>query len=839
MLRTTLAGLRARKTRLMLSAAAIVLGIAFVSGTFTFTATVKAAFFDKFAAQARGVDAAVRPDDIRPAKDGTPARLPAALLPAVRAVPGVAAAEARRSGPAPLLDRSGRAVTNGEAVGTAIDVPADPRFRDFTLTAGTLPASAAEALLDADTATAQKFRVGDTITVLDSRQRPRTFRLAGIMDLGVNKQLSSGSTVALVPGAVQDLTGVGDLDRLDLAAAPGVSQPALAARVRAAVPARYPVVTGRQLARDLADSVLHNVDLFLQGLLIFGLVALVVAGLVIYNTFKILIAQRTRELALLRCVGGTRRQIFGGVVLEALVVGLLGALAGVAGGLVLAAGMRGLFGLFGAGIPAGRLVVSTTGAVVGLAAGTAMTVAAALLPAALATRVPPLAALRVQPEGRVGDVRLRTARLLVALLLAAAGVCLAAAGIPQGKNGLFTVAAGGCVFFLGVLASGPLLAGALAAPFARLPGMPLRLAVAGARRNPGRTATTMMALTIGVGLMTLFSVVLATAGRFGTDQLDGHYPFDYLMSSVGTTDSVQPEVAARLRADPRIGIAAELRTARADGLQVAALDPSGYGTVYRPVLTAGSLRGLPDGSVALHRAPARRLDAHVGGTVSLALPTGRRTFRVTAIFSGNGLYGEEALLSWADFGRAFGSGPDHAVAVLARPGVAAGDSRAAVDQAVAGRPLVKVVSVASYRAQLSSAINQVTALLGALLATAIVIALFGIANTLSLSVLERTRESALLRALGLTRRQLRRMLTAEALLIGLLGGIVGGVVGAGFGWAVSKAVLHDVAGGGVVVFPLARIGLYVLLAGAAGVLAALVPARRAARASIVAGLSLE
>lgn len=760
--------------------------------------------------------------------------VPVSVLAKVAAVPGAASVEGRIVVSVPLLDHAGRVVANGETAGTAIDVPADPRFQDFTLTRGRLPRSPAETLLDATTATEQHFAVGDTLTVLGSRNARHALRLVGLLDLGVNKGLADGSVLALSADGVRSIAPVSGYDRIDVAAAPGVSQSALTARVRAAAPG-LPVVTGGQLAHDLADSVLHHVDLFLQGLLIFGLVALVVASLVIYNTFKILIAQRTRELALLRCVGATRRQVFGGVVLEALIIGLVASAAGIVAGIGVAAGMRGLFDLLGAGIPSGTLVVTGSNVLIGLAAGTVITVGAALLPAALATRVAPVTALGALPEGPVGSVRLRVARLVAALLLGGAGIALTAKGIPNGRNGLVTVVAGGCVFFLGVLAVGPLLVGALTRPFTRLPGVPLRLAVTGARRNPGRTATTMVALTIGVGLMTLFSVVLGTAGDFGSRQLAEHYPFDYLIQGLGSSASVPPDVALRLRADPRIGTAAEMRTGTAGHLQVASVDPTGYGTAYKPQLSAGSLDNLPAGSVALYKPAAARLGAHAGGTVTLSLPHGKGTFRVAAIYTSNVLNGEEVLLSWADYARAFGPGPDYNVLVLARPGVSPAASRAAVDLVLADQPLLKVSSIAGYRAQLNSAIDQVTALLGALLATSIVIALFGIANTLSLSVIERTRESALLRALGLTRRQLRRTLTAEALLIGLLGGVLGVAVGAGFGWAVSQAFLHD-SGGGPVVFPVLRICGYVALAGLAGVVAALVPARRAARASIIEGL---
>jgi putative ABC transport system permease protein len=303
------------------------------------------------------------------------------------------------------------------------------------------------------------------------------------------------------------------------------------------------------------------------------------------------------------------------------------------------------------------------------------------------------------------------------------------------------------------------------------------------------------------------------------------------------TDNVLPvEIAAVLRADPRIAAAVEMRSGSADGLRIATLDPSAYHTVYKPELSAGSLNGLPDGSIALYKPTARSLDTRVGSSVTLRLPRGSQSFRVAAIFSGNELNGEEAVLSWADYLRGFGAGPDHAVLVVARPGVSTAQSRAAVDTAVADQPLAKVDSIAGYKAQLNSAINTMTALLGALLATAVIIALFGIANTLSLSVLERTRESALLRALGLTRPQLRRTLTIEAFLIGLMGGVVGVAVGGGFGWAISEAFLHD-SGGGPVDFPWLRIAAYLLAAGLAGVLAALVPAHRAARTGIITGLA--
>lgn len=846
MFRTTLAGLRAHKGRLMLSAVAVVLGVAFITGTFTFSATVKSAFFDRFAAQARHVDVAVEP----PVHTGkTKPELPTSTLDAVRAVPGVVSIEGRVSGMAALLDHSGKAVGQGETPGIAVDIPADPRFRDFTLTTGRLPQSDSEVLVDAGTAAHQGLHAGDTVTVLGPSQARMSLRIAGTMDLGVNKQLeSSGASVIALPAdGVRAVTGAAGYDRIDIAAASGLSRAAMAARVRAVAGPDAVVVTGDRLAHDLADDVTHQVDLFLRGLLIFGPVALIVAALVIYNTFKILVAQRMRELALLRCIGATRRQVFLSVLTEAFAVGLAGSTAGLLAGFGIALAMPTLLNLTGAGIPSGGLVVSPSGALIGLATGTLVTVAAALFPATLSTRVAPVAALRVQLESRIGDIRLRLIRIITACLLAAAGTALAAAGIPQGRNGLFTVAGGGSVFFLGVLTAGPLLVGPMVTALgwlpARLGGVPARLTIAGARRNPGRTSTTMIALTIGVGLMTLFSVVLATADRFATDQMNQHYPVDYVITPTGSGTLIPPSVAAGLRRRPQIAAAAELRLSaqgRIGGspVDVAALDPSAYHLAYRPPLTAGTLNDLRDGQVALYGREATRLRVGVGDKVKMTTPKGgTRSLTVVAVYTSR-FSQENALVSWSEFTRGYGPGGDDTVMVLAGRGVALQDSRAAIDQVTADQPLVQVRSIASYKAQLNSAIDRMTALLGVLLATAIIIALFGIANTLSLSVLERTRESALLRALGLTRRQLRRTLSAEALLTGLMGGLLGVGLGIGFGWAVSMAFLHD-SGGGHVAVPIVRVAAYLVLAAVAGLLAAVVPARHAAQASIIEGLAAD
>jgi putative ABC transport system permease protein len=834
MLRTVLAGLRAHTLRLALSALSIVLGIGFVSGTFTFSETTKASFFAQFARQARGVDAAVLPGQPQPAKadGGSRPLIPESVPARLRGLDGAVSVEGRMLGSAPLLDRTGRPITNGETAGVAVDVPNDPRLRTTTTVSGRLPESPGEAVLDRATAEHSGFHLGDTLTVLGGNREHIAVHLVGVVDFGVQRDLGSSSVLGLRPGDFTAITGVAGYSRIDIAGGDGVGQQALVARVRDAVGPGYRVMTGDQLRHDLADGVIHNVDSILLGLLMFAFVSVVVAALVIYNTFTILVTQRIREFALLRCVGATRAQILRAVMLESLIVGLVASAAGSAAGLGIAAVLRTVFSAVGTAVPYGALVVSIPGLVIGVGLGVVATVVSALLPALSATRVTPVSALRTLPEGQVGNVARRRLRTAFALALTSAGLGLGVAGLDRGRSGLYYQAVAGTVFFLGVLVAGPLLVGPLTRVIGWLPGrlggVPGKLAGANARRAPGRAATTTAALTIGVGLMTLFSVVGASAKTFSADQIDTHYPVDYLVEPVHMEQAtrqtgVPSEIATRLRTLPEIAAVAQLRVRPTGAGRVAAIDPGGYEAAYRPQMVSGSLERLRDGSgIAAVSADLRK---RTGDTLTVD----GHVVTIVGVFSGN-FAGEQVIVPWADFGRYFGAGDDDEVLVIARKGVPASGSRAALDRAVRDQPLLKVTTVALYKEQLASAVDTVLALFAGLLGIAVVIALFGIANTLSLSVLERTRESALLRALGLTRRQLRLMFSVEALITGVMGGVIGIVIGVGFGWLVSQTFMRP-QGGGRVTYPVGQMALYLLIAALAALAASILPARRAARVS--------
>ncbi|MBF8188289.1 FtsX-like permease family protein [Nonomuraea sp. K274] len=827
MLRTALAGLRAHLLRLLLTSLAIMLGVGFIAGTFVLNDTMEAGFSQRVTADADKVDVAVQPKD----SDDV---LPERVLERIRALDGVREAQGLIRGSAPVLGKNGK--TFGNLPTTAVSVVHGPLDRT-NIVAGTGPGGDDRAaVLDENTAKAQGFRLGDTITVLDDARAEHRFRLVGLLDPGLDQELSFTGAVGFTTATARRMTGEKGYHEIDVAgSAPGLEQ-----AVAAAVGGSYVVKTGAELTEDLAAAAGVGTFTFTVGLLLFGVVAMMVAALVIYNTFNILVAQRTREMALLRCIGATRGQVFGSIVLESAVVGTLASALGLLIGYGLAALTLTVLDAFDTPLPTGATVSLTPGTIViGLAVGVVVTVCAALLPARAATRVPPVAALRSQAEEQTFRARLPRGLFAAAFLVAGLGTTAAGMFVlePGDQVSLFVVVAGGALTFLGVLILGPVLVRPLSALVGWIPGrlfgVPGRLAVDNSGRNPKRAATTTIALTIGVTLMTLISVVTASTRVTMTAQLDDQFPVDYVLTDQERESVIPRSVTDRLRAQPELSSVVRIREADAEvsGRRVRV---GAFNGPVEPYVASGSMTGFGAGRAALNDSLAETLKVRVGDRLPITVPEhGTVELEVVALLDGSQSTLPSLTVAEQDFDAYFGALPDSRVMVDIKDGVPPEQARKVVDAAAAPYPTVQVASSTEARGQFDETLDMILMIITGLLGLAILISLLGIANTLSLSVHERARESALLRALGLTRTQLRRMLWIEALVLGLVGALVGVVLGSVYGWAAMRAMFA----GSILSVPAGQIALFVVLSGLAGVLAALLPARRAARASIVASLA--
>ncbi|RKS70755.1 putative ABC transport system permease protein [Actinomadura pelletieri DSM 43383] len=832
MLRTTLAGLRARKLRLLLTAVAITLGVGFISGTFVLTDTMDRGVAKTFERSADKVDFAVFVG-----RGSSEKGVGTETLNRLKAVPGVTDVHGLVRGEAALVGKDGKPVGDISTLGMSVPTG---RLLRYDVDKGRSPSSGSETVLDTDLAKRVGFTVGDTVSILDDKNRPHRFIVVGLVDFGIDQDASYRGAVGFDPATAMAMTGRKTYEEIDVA---GGSR---AAVDTAAGPSNR-VITGAELAAKMARESGTDTKVIRTGLLLFGLVAMLVSALVIYNTFSILIAQRMRDMALLRCVGATRRQIFGGVLLESAVVGLVGSLLGLAAGVGLGtgafAGVRALDdSLTGAGSAGASLTVRTI--VVGLVIGVVVTVLSALLPARGATRVAPVAALRSEPEPGSGRFRLGLPRTVIATVLGVAGLAVGGLGslvMAKGQAAMFVVAFAGGVFFLAVVAMMPALvrplgrlAGAIPARFGGVPG---RLAVANAQRAPRRTATTTIALTIGVGLMSLFAVVAASGKATATYKLEEQFPVDFQIAMRNENGTVPRALAATLDRRPEFSHVIQLRSHEAKvagrNADLATVTASALGTIMKPELREGTLDAARrPGAAMVDVGTARSFDLAAGKTVQVTAAHRTVPVKIAGVYEpGAGLHG--IVVPEADFTRYFGVRDPATIYVKTRDGVAATDARRVVEDAASPYMAAKVDSTAEFKESMTKAVDMILMIFGGLLGLAIVIALFGIANTLTLSVVERTRESALLRALGLTKRQLRRMLSVEALVMAVIGALTGVVLGVAFGWAATNAMSSDAQFS----LPYLQVVAFVALAGLAGTGAAVPPARRAARTSVVESLA--
>ncbi len=847
MWKATLANLRAHRLRLTLTALSIVLGVAFVTGTLIFTDTLHNTFDQLFSGVYGKISVQVRQPSPVNDQYGDKAfiPMPMSILPEVARLPGVAAAEGSVSGFAQLVDKHDKAITTNGAPTIGASYGTVPEISGFSLASGRAPQGPGQVVIDKGTADKHGFKVGDPIEIL-FQGPPQRFTIVGIVKFGKANGLG-GATVAEfdLPVAQQLLNRVGSFDAVNLLARPGVSPAALQATIAPHLPSRYQAVTGSQLATENANQVNKSLSLITDFLLVFALVSLFVGSFIILNTFSILVAQRTREFALFRALGASRRQVLLATLVEAAVVGLIAAVLGVVIGALLATGLEAVFKAVGASLPSYGLVFEARTAVVGLVVGVGVSVLASLNPARRAARIPPVAALgstAAEPE------QMPVRRTVIGAILLAVGLTVMLIGLfVSHHNQAVEVGAGIALTFLGVATLASFVArpvtGAIGSPLRRLSGVAGILARQNAMRNPRRTAATASALMIGLALVTMFSVLGQSAKASVDNSIKQEFLGDYVVKTTGTMfGNFSPTVEPKVAAVPGVGATSPERSGNAklgsSTVALTAVDANTIGELLKIDVKSGTLSSLSRGEVMVDNNTASSKGLKVGSPIRLDFAkTGPQTLVVGGTYAANQLIGTNYLVSTGVFQANFTDQLDQVLMVKVAGHADPVAVRNGIDRAIAAYPDVVVQNPAQVEKDQASQVNQLLTIIYVLLALAILIAVLGIINTLVLSVVERSREFALLRAVGMARRQVRTMVRGESVVIALFGALLGVLVGLGFGVALTSAILRSQ--GGVVSIPVSNLIVFLLLATVFGIVASVWPARRAARTNVIAALASE
>jgi putative ABC transport system permease protein len=843
MLRVAFKSLLDRKLRLLLSTSAIVMGVGFVVGSLVFTDMLQSGF-DKIFSRAVG-DVVVR-DKAGVSEFGTPTdkTVPASLVDELSALPGVARADGNISNQSTfVIGADGKVVGGQGAPGLGLnwnDAPGQHGQPVVTQVAGRPPEREGEVALDTRTAERAGYSVGDQVQLVTSsgEQDLLSATLVGTFEFADGGTLAGASLTAFDTKTAQKLFlgGRDEFNDIWVSAADGVSQDELRDTVAAALPADDVAVTGAQEAEDNAEGLGQALSFLRTFLLVFAAISLFVGAFLIVNTFAMLLAQRSRELALLRALGASTRQVFVSVVVEAVVLGFVGATLGLGFGLLLAKALQALFAAIGLDLAGQSLVVTAGTVVAAYVIGVVVTVLAATLPAWRTRRIAPVQAMGdtvALPESSL------TWRFVGGLLLLAGGVGLMALGLlgDVPRSGWVTLA-GAVGVLLGASLASPVLGRPLLDVvrrlFSGLFGAVGRLAGENTRRNPRRTTATASALMIGLALAAAVAI-LGNSGKATTATvIEDSFAGDYVVGNV-TGQPFSPKIAERVAEVDGVSQVMRQRYGfgRLDGDQtfIGAVDPDGLGTVVKVDVVEGDLADFTDGTMVVDKSFAESRDLHPGDELTIQLNERDTTFRIAAVLDSAPLLNLPATtidsLTAAGF-----PGEDATLFV-----VADGDRLDAIEAAIGRNPLVTVNDRTGLIQQQNEQADQGLLMIYGLLALALIIAVLGIVNTLALSVIERTREIGLLRAVGMGRGQLRRMVTLESIAMALLGSVMGLVLGLFFGIAVWKAFEDD--GLTELSIPVVQLAIFTVAAVVVGVLAALFPARRAAKLNVLQAIATE
>jgi putative ABC transport system permease protein len=849
--KVALRALWGRKLRTFLTGFAIVLGVATITGTYVLTDSIKSAFDSIFTTIYQGTDAVITGESAFDVSEESGVEAPSfdeSLLDEVRALPEVDAAIGGVGGEAQLIDDDGDVIQFGGApnIGFSVD-PTLARFNSLVLKEGKWPGPSAVAI-DTSTASRKDIEPGDFIGV-QAVGPSQQLEVSGLFDFSAEGNIGGATLAAFDLTTAQQLFAKeGKLDQIRAAASQGTSEPELLSSIQSILPPGTQVRSGVEQADEDASETQSFLS-FLQGfLLAFGGIALFVGAFVIANSLSITIAQRTREFATLRTIGASRRQIMRAVLIEALVIGLLASAIGILVGLALAEGLFWLFEQVGFTLPNSGLLLEPRTVIVALIVGVLVTVIASLRPARRATRVPPIAAVRegaTLPPGRFARYR-----PVGSALLGLAGFALLAFGLFG--SGLSTtqilvfMGVGAVLIFFGVaFFSSQLvrpLSHLLGGPAARLGGAPGILARDNAMRNPQRTASTASALMIGLALVTLVGMLAASIRSSFFDAVDKIWVTDYAVTAQNNYSPIPVSATDPLRQVPGTTAVVGVRSGEARFLNgdhfITAVDP-GASRVFQLDWIAGSnatLDQLGEDGAVTDDSYASDHDLQVGSTVDVLFPDGgRRALTIKGIFdppAGGSPFGV-LTTSGSTFDAEF-QNPKNVYTFVTMEGGETPENTAALEAALTGFPNAKLQDREEFKDNQFSGVSNVLNVLYVLLALSVIVSLFGIVNTLVLTVFERTREIGMLRAVGTTRWQVRAMITLESIVTSLMGAAIGITLG-----IVLAALLIARVDFLVLAWPIGSLVVFAIAAVIVGVLAAIFPARRAARLNVIQALQYE
>jgi putative ABC transport system permease protein len=844
-----LKSLWARRVRAMGTTFAVVIGIAFVTGSFVLTDTIFAAFDEIFSDSLKGTSVVVSAKNPVEQENGEVPTVSASLLPRVKGVAGVKLAAGAIFTPGGFFDSKGEKIGNKFAP-KFISSTLPGGLESLTYVDGHPPRGPTEASLDKAAADSSGVELGETIKLI-GQGSARLFRLVGFTQLG--SASFGGASIAQVtlPVAQQLTHKVGRFDQISVAAQKGVSPEALKRRIQRVVPSSVRVETAKENADRGSEEIRDNLGFLQTILLVFGFVAVFVGAFLIFNTFSITVAQRVTEFGLLRTLGASRPQILVSVLIEALAIGLFGALIGIAGGYVMAVLLNVLLQAFGIDLPTTGLVMESRTIVVALLVGVVVTSVSSMVPALRSTRVPPIAALQAYTPPASRRRRLVSAAL--AILLGLAGLAMMLAGLlGSGSAGTRAalMGAGAVAIVFGVSLFSPRLVPPLATiagwPLERLRRLTGRLARENSQRNPSRTAVTAAALMIGLALVTFVTVFSAGLKSSVAQVIDENFEGGLVIQNTDGFSPIPAGAAVSARKVPGVDLVATIRSTEAkllgEGSKAKVTAPThDIGDAVDVEWKKGgpaALRRLRDGEAIVSDSFASDHDLEVGDRFRLLSQSGARPgFRVTGEFDSKaGVFGS-IVITQAVMTRAFDQTQDTIDFVIVKPGANAAQVQATLTAgAERAFPTAEVLNQQELKESREEQVDQLVNLFNALLLLAIVISLFGIANTLALSIHERTRELGMLRAIGMSRRQVRTMIRYEAVITALIGAILGIILGVIFAALISQPLKDE---GFTLSYPIGSLIVLLILAGLAGVLAAIPPARRASRLDVLDSLQYE